>query len=144
MKYYRAASDDWKDTKNCDGCVVRNHLTLKALSSCRHPEKVCSCIIWKRQPHSLCNLCSNVYFRNVQHLEFTVNTKFDTRMRLIQVLCIIVNSLVQNFHPSDCGKDMTHSKINCTLIVPGKCHGIVKFLAISYYIQEKFRLYLQN
>ena len=78
LKHYRAAGDGWwKDRKNCDECIVRNHLTLTALSSCRQPENDCSCIICKRQPPSLRDLCSDAYFRDIRHFEWNVNTTFD-------------------------------------------------------------------
>ena len=48
LKYYRAGSDGWRDSR-CDKCVTDYQLSLQPLSSCRQPYP-CNCIICRQQP----------------------------------------------------------------------------------------------
>lgn len=76
LKYCRAASDGWRDSRGCDACVTDYWLSLQPLSSCRQPYP-CNCIICRWQPPSLRDLCSWVVFHDVARFELTVNTTFD-------------------------------------------------------------------
>ena len=49
LKYYRAASDWWKDAVNCDTCVEEYQTTMRTHCGCRVPE-ICFCTICLRQP----------------------------------------------------------------------------------------------
>jgi hypothetical protein len=51
LKYYRAESDGWRDSSNCNDCVESHVATLRPFLPCL-PD-VCSCSICKRQPPSL-------------------------------------------------------------------------------------------
>ena len=62
LKYYRAFSE------NCDVCTAIHRETTKHLADCSENESNCSCIMCKLQPPSLRNICSDIYFRNIQNL----------------------------------------------------------------------------
>ena len=75
LKYYRAASDGWRDNMECNECAVNNRHYYDLISNCVEPN--CSCIICKRQPPSLRDICSSIYLRDEQHFELNVHTTFD-------------------------------------------------------------------
>ena len=54
----------------------KNRVSLQILSSCQRFVGDCFCIACKRQPPSLRNICSNVYFRDMLHFTFTTSTTF--------------------------------------------------------------------
>jgi len=56
---------------------IRNRQNMRILVTCPLPESNCSCIMCKRQPSSLRNICSDIYFRNMQNFELTVFTTFE-------------------------------------------------------------------
>jgi len=69
LKHYRAISDGWwKDRDNCVECVYNFHISLQTLSACCQPDDNCSCIVCRRQPPSLRDICFDAYFCNLQHL----------------------------------------------------------------------------
>jgi len=77
LKHYRALSDGWwKDRENCVQCVRDFHTSLLALSACQLRRDDCLCIVCRRQPPSLRDVCSNEYFRNLQDFELNANTTF--------------------------------------------------------------------
>ena len=53
-----------------------NRANMQNLADCSQ-ESNCSCIICKRQPPSLRDMCSDIYFRNIQNFELTVFTTFE-------------------------------------------------------------------
>jgi hypothetical protein len=57
LKYYRARSDSWRDTANCDSCVRLQQRQVQAFTPCSQPNQ-CSCIICLRQPPSLHDIAS--------------------------------------------------------------------------------------
>lgn len=139
LKYYRAASDSWKDSANFDVCVVEFRLSLIPFSNCRQPEN-CSCNICVWQPPSLRVLFSVVVFRNVGCFELTVNTTFEQCEYAVKSGRMHYGKFfILNFQPSDTGFGMSPSTANSTVIVPGKGHGMPKFLAISRYLWMQFR-----
>jgi len=95
LKYYRAFSDIlWIDRKNCSECIIKNRWSLKLLSSCWRPECDCSCIICKRQPPSLRDICSEIYFRSVGHFKLNTLTTYN------QYVNAIDSRLVPSWQPS--------------------------------------------
>ena len=59
----------------CNECADMNRQFFDIISNCVQPN--CSCIICKRQPPSLRDICSSIYFRDEQHFELNVHTTFD-------------------------------------------------------------------
>jgi len=75
LQYYRATSDSpWLDRHNCGECILKHQISLKNFCACRRPDADCSCIACTRQPPSLRNICSDVYFRNIQRFKLTTST----------------------------------------------------------------------
>ena len=131
LQYYRAASDGWKDEANCDDCVVQLRQDLVHLSNCRLPDN-CSCNICRKQPPSLRNICSTIVFRNERFFELTTNTTFEEYVYAVELGAARLGQLLPPEYPKirllfryDSFDREFH------LIVPGKGHGMPKFLAIS-------------
>jgi hypothetical protein len=61
LKYYRATSDGWKDTANCDMCVKVHQQQVQPYSHCTQPNQ-CSCTICIRQPPFLHDIASHTPF----------------------------------------------------------------------------------
>ena len=64
------------DRKNCDLCIARNRQTMRILATCRLPESACSCVVQTPAP-SLRDICSDIYFRNMQNFELTAFKTFE-------------------------------------------------------------------
>ena len=75
LKHYRALSDGWwNNRENCVQRVGDFHTSLIALSACQLRRDECPCIVCRRQPPSLRDICSNEYFLNLQDFELNANT----------------------------------------------------------------------
>ena len=53
LKYFRAASDRWKDAANCDTFVEHYQTTMRTHSGCRLPEPCCCTISLRQLLHCL-------------------------------------------------------------------------------------------
>jgi hypothetical protein len=68
LKYYRTASDGWKDGTNCDSCVAEDRQSLRAQTGCLSP-RACFCNICVRQPPKLFDLAHHVFSELVSNLQ---------------------------------------------------------------------------
>jgi hypothetical protein len=59
LKYYRAASDGWKDCAQCDFCVNEYSNILRPCTSCKGLT-TCSCNICHRQPPTLLSMATRI------------------------------------------------------------------------------------
>jgi hypothetical protein len=70
LKYYRASSDGWKKSGNCDNCIIDHQNILRSLANCRETDAdICSCNICTRQPPSLAHLVAHVLFNYILYLK---------------------------------------------------------------------------
>jgi len=79
LKYYRAASDGWKDASNCDICVEQYQACVRTQCGCSLPE-TCFCKICLRQPPSLFGSALHIYTNMVHNLarfELTPDTTYE-------------------------------------------------------------------
>jgi len=77
LEHYRAPSDGWwKDRENCVQCVGDFHTSLLALCACQLRRDDCPCIVCRRQPPYLRDICSNAYFLNLPDFELNSHTTF--------------------------------------------------------------------
>ena len=89
FKYYMAASDSlWMDRKNCGEYIIKNRRSLKFISRCRRPGSGCSCIICKRKPPSLRDICSDIHFRNIRHFELTTFATFNQYVNAVESVLV--------------------------------------------------------
>jgi len=73
LKYYRAASDGWKNAANCDTCVEQYQTTVCTQWACRLPEQCLFRIFL--QPPSLFGSALHIYTILVQNLvRFELNS----------------------------------------------------------------------
>ena len=73
LKYYRAASDGWKEASNCDICVEQYQACVRTQCGCSLPE-TCFCKICLLQPPSLFGSALHIYnimVHNLSHFELT-------------------------------------------------------------------------
>jgi hypothetical protein len=76
---HRALSDGWRDSGNCDDCVVIYRDAIRDLCQCRAPTEECACEICRRQPPSL-RLTALHKIRlmyNVERFQLTANTTYE-------------------------------------------------------------------
>ena len=79
LKYYRAASDEWKDAANCDTCVEQYQTTVGTQRGCSLSE-FCLCTICLRQLPSLLGSALNIYTKFVHYIvrfELTPDTTYE-------------------------------------------------------------------
>jgi len=68
LKYYRAESEAWKDTVNCDNCVEHHKAIVEPFHSCDLlPE--CTCKICTRQPPTLADSARHVLFNYTLYID---------------------------------------------------------------------------
>jgi hypothetical protein len=76
-RHYRASSDGWNDSHDCDRCVQLYQDALLPFSSRRLPAADYTCPICLRQPPSLLDLCLPVINKGTTGFQLTVHTTFD-------------------------------------------------------------------
>ena len=68
LKYYRAESDEWKDTVNCDDCVERHKAIVEPFHCCDFsPEYTCK--ICMRQPPTQADSARHVLFNYTLYID---------------------------------------------------------------------------
>ena len=67
LKYYRAASDGWKNASNCDDCVEQYQACVSTHCGCNLSD-TCFCRICLRQPPSLFGSALHLYTKMVHNL----------------------------------------------------------------------------
>jgi len=78
LKYYRAESDAWKDTVNCDDCVERHKAVVEPFHSCDLSTD-CACKICVRQPPTLADSARHVLFNytlNMDSFKLTIEKTY--------------------------------------------------------------------
>ena len=101
LKHYRALSEGWwKDRDNCVECVANFHISLTIVSACQQPADDCLCIVCRRQPPSLRDLCSNAYFHTLQHFELNANTIFQRYMYAVNSGLVCTSKLIPPNFPT--------------------------------------------
>jgi hypothetical protein len=104
---------------------------MRILPDSRLPENGCSCIMCKRQPPSLRDICSDIYFRNIQNFELTVLTTFEQYVSAVNSEQVHFEQLLPPEFPLIRIRFRYESfEIKFIVIVPVKGHGMVKFRGI--------------
>jgi hypothetical protein len=81
LKYYRATTDGWKDTSNCDTCLKENQQHAQPYSYCILPDQ-CSCTICNRQPPTLRDIASHTLFVcRLKYFRLTAHTTYQEFVR---------------------------------------------------------------
>jgi len=78
LKYYRAATDGWSDSDECEACTERYQEALRPYHYCVHPD-ICRCNICVRNPPSLRDSASHTLFTcvlDIELFELTHNTTY--------------------------------------------------------------------
>jgi len=68
LKYYRAESDAWRDTANCDDCVEGHMAVLNPFHACDLSHE-CICKIYTRQPPSLADSAKHDLFNYTLYID---------------------------------------------------------------------------
>ena len=86
LKYYRAASDGWRDAGNCDVCVEQYQACVSTHCGCNLSD-TCFCRICLRQPPSLFGSALHVYTKmvhNLTHFQLTSDTTYEQYVYAIE------------------------------------------------------------
>jgi len=95
LKHYRALGDGWwKDRENCVTCVGDFHTSLLALCACQLRRDESPCIVCRRQPPSLRDLCSNAYFLNLRDFKLNSHTTFQQYVYAVNSGLVMIRKLL--------------------------------------------------
>ena len=87
IKYYRAASDGWKDDGNCERYILQYQQLLRHLTG-SHCPNISRCNICIQQPPSLRDTASHIllqYIYGIFHqFELTAHTTYDQYVRAVR------------------------------------------------------------
>ena len=124
LKYYRAESDAWKDTVNCEDCVEHHKAVVEPFHSCDLSTD-CTCKICVRQPPTLADSASHVLFNYTLHLDsfkLTIEKTYSQYVFAVRSNRVPQDSLLPPETPlSVCGS-------NTKLIPPTNITTIVRVL----------------
>jgi hypothetical protein len=129
LKYYRATSDGWRDTANCDTCVTQHQ--VQPYTHCSLPNE-CSCTICVRQPPSLHDTASHTLFsKRLKYFRLTGQTTYQDYVRaalsqrvhirkllppeysMVRVWCKFSKNMFQyKFHRECLGQGTWHAELS--------------------------------
>jgi hypothetical protein len=99
LKYYRATSDEWRDTENCYTCVRLHQQQVRPYSLCNQPNR-CSCTICLRQPPSLHDAASHTLFsKRLKYFRLTGQSTYQDYVRAAMSRRVYIGKLLPTEYP---------------------------------------------